>query len=53
VDVGLAADAQLTVKLWQIKAVPLPPCRRQGLLLIFDIGTRWGEWSVSRKLWQM
>jgi hypothetical protein len=35
------------------KAVPLPTCRRQGgeemyLILILDLGTRWGEWSASR-----
>jgi hypothetical protein len=35
------------------KTVPLPTCRRQGgeemyLILILDLGTRWGEWSASR-----
>jgi hypothetical protein len=36
------------------KAVPLPPCRRQGrnaatqFLLILDLDTRWGEWLAYR-----
>jgi hypothetical protein len=33
------------------KAVPLPPCRRQGWkeiqVLHIDLGTKWGEWSAS------
>jgi hypothetical protein len=42
---------QLVIK--QSKEDLLPPCRRQEgeelqLLLILDLGTRWGVWSASR-----